>query len=192
MPELQTPAADTQGWMPLTQQRVFRQLMNAFAYPGRIEPLCPGADAQGALTRILATLLDGEVSLADLDAQVSPLGWARLEVRRDVPERSNFVLARGDRAPDFQPRLGTLESPEGGATVLVRVGALGRGGELRLSGPGIRGERRMAVTGLDPAWIEARSQWNGAFPMGVDLILVDDRQLAALPRTTRIHTEGAR
>jgi alpha-D-ribose 1-methylphosphonate 5-triphosphate synthase subunit PhnH len=34
-----------------------------------------------------------------------------------------------------------------------------------------------------------RQEWNGAFPLGVDMILFDASQIVALPRTTRITTK---
>ncbi|HCW91511.1 MAG TPA: carbon-phosphorus lyase subunit PhnH, partial [Marinobacter sp.] len=40
--------------------------------------------------------------------------------------------------------------------------------------------------GLTSQWLAERARWNRNFPMGVDLILVDDTQVVALPRTTRI------
>ena len=74
--------------------------------------------------------------------------------------------------------------------MILRVRELGVGARLLLKGPGILGQAALAVTGLDPAWLVAREDWNIGFPMGVDLLLVDDTQIAAIPRTTRIQTQG--
>ena len=55
-----------------------------------------------------------------------------------------------------------------------------------LKGPGIDGERALQVDGLPQDFIQ---QWreNGAqYPLGVDLVLVSDGAVAALPRTTRV------
>ncbi len=55
-----------------------------------------------------------------------------------------------------------------------------------LKGPGIDGERALHVEGLPQDFIQ---QWreNGAqYPLGVDLVLVSDGAVAALPRTTRV------
>lgn len=188
MPDVASIPSLSHPWAPLAQQRMFRGLMNAFAYPGRIESL--GVAAPDALRFVLAALVDGETSLADPDALVATDDWRRLQARRAVPEEAGFVVARGDRAPAFEPVLGTLESPERGATVILRVARLGEGTAWRIAGPGVDGERRVRVTGLAPAWLAARSRWNATFPMGVDWLLIDEARLVGLPRTTRIEGEA--
>lgn len=184
-------------WQPLVQQRVFRRLMEAAAFPGRIVAIAEDNDATDALTAVLATLLDGEVSLADPEGLVAGENWPRLETRAAAPEQADFILAQGARALGVEPRLGSLESPERSATLILRVAALGHGAAYGLSGPGVNGEddRRaseLRVTGLDPAWLAAREGWVSAFPLGVDFILVDAGRAAALPRTTRIAMKGDR
>ncbi|MCL2655884.1 MAG: phosphonate C-P lyase system protein PhnH [Betaproteobacteria bacterium] len=169
-------------WGPMAQQRVFRCLLEAFSYPGRIQ--------SASLPALLATLGDSEISLADPDELVAADDWRRLGARREAADKANFVVARGDIDPAFQPAIGTLESPEQGATILLRVRKLGRGAKLKLSGPGIQDAIKLAVGGLDPAWLERRAQWNAGFPMGVDFILVDGEQFAALPRTVSIAGEA--
>ena len=115
--------------------------------------------------------------------------WPNRQARRDSAESAAFVVADGARAPDFCPQLGTLESPERGATVVLTVTALGEGQRLRLSGAGIDGHSALAVSGWHPDWINARADWVAAFPLGVDVILCDGARFAALPRTTHIKME---
>jgi alpha-D-ribose 1-methylphosphonate 5-triphosphate synthase subunit PhnH len=178
-----------QAWQPLTQQAVFRQLMRAFSYPGLVETLCE-AGPGGALPRVLAILLDGEVTLADPDGLLASQLLTLLEARTRPAELAQFVVARAECAPQFEPALGTLESPEQGATLILCVARLGEGSALHLSGPGIDGAATLHVRGLDPAWLAARSNWNAGYPLGVDWILVDEQRLVALPRTTRISVKG--
>jgi alpha-D-ribose 1-methylphosphonate 5-triphosphate synthase subunit PhnH len=179
-------------WQPLAQQAVFRQLMRAFSYPGKVEVLCQNAhDTQdAALPHVLATLLDAEVTLADPDNLLDADLLTLLEARVLVAERAQFIVARADRAPQFTPMLGSLESPEQGATVILRVACVGEGSTLHLSGPGVNGSANLQVRGLDPKWLAARSSWNAGFPLGVDMILVDGQRAVALPRTTRISCKG--
>ena len=177
------------AWAPLTQQWVFRRLLEAFSYPGRVQSVT-GTDGTSALSLLLATLVDTEVALADPQGLVGADHWRRLGARRDTPERAHFIVARGDLAPTFEPSCGTLESPEWGATVVVRVHNLGEGARFVLSGPGIDRTTALTVSGFAPEWLARRSAWNAAFPMGVDLLLVDDTSMVALPRTTRIEVEG--
>lgn len=180
---LQSPLPTTLPsiWQADTQQRTFRQIMNSFARPGVIETL------EGeAMLLTLATLLDGATSLADLDGLVSAPDLARLEATAAKAEQARFVLTHGETAPAFKPSFGTLASPDMGATILLKIQAIGHGNKLILSGPGIDGTCEVAVAGLHPAWLAAHLEWNSAFPLGVDMLLVAGLQVMALPRTTRI------
>lgn len=174
-------------WQPALQQRVFRRLLDCFACPGRIAS--SDDSDRAALITLLAVLLDGETSLADPHRLLAAADWPKLQARRDSAEGAAFVVADGARAPDFSPQLGTLESPERGATLVLTVIALGEGQRLRLSGAGIDGHSVFAVSGLHPDWIGARANWVAAFPLGVDVILCDGSRFAALPRTTHIEME---
>ena len=184
-----TAEQDLQAWTAQRQQSVFRKLMRAFSYPGRIETL-EGANAP---TQALATLVDSEVTLADPNNLIDALTRQRLQTRMAATERAHFIVADGGVPPVFEPSLGTLESPEQGATILLQVTALGEGSAWQLVGPGIAASQSLAIAGLDPAWIERRRCWNEGFPLGVDLILIDRSRVVALSRTTsatRITAQG--
>jgi alpha-D-ribose 1-methylphosphonate 5-triphosphate synthase subunit PhnH len=173
-------------WQADTQQRAFRQIMNAFARPGITETLEGQALESEALLLTLATLLDGATTLADFDGMLSEHDLARLEVGTSAAEQARFVLTHGAAAPAFTPSIGTLESPDMGATIILKIQAFGSGSRLKLTGPGVDGEYDVAVEGLHPAWLAAHREWNSAFPLGVDFLLVAEHQVMALPRTTRI------
>lgn len=173
---------DLQAWVPQRQQGVFRQLMRAFSYPGRIETLA----GEAVLTQTLATLVDSEVTLADPQHLIDALTRQRLQTRMAGAERAQFIVADGSLPPAFEPSLGTLESPELGATILLQVAKLGEGAAWQLTGPGIAASQSLAIAGLDPAWIARRRCWNEGFPLGVDLLLIDRSRVLALPRTTSI------
>lgn len=189
-----TTATNTTGmtdlivWQAHTQQRLFRRLLDAFAYPGRLlDATDSGTTARLA---ILATLLDGEVNLADPHGLITPKDRLRLMAAAAAPEQARFVLADAARTPDFMPALGSLESPEFGATLVLEVQQLGAGSPLLLTGPGIASQTRLAVQGLHPAWMAQRADWVSAYPLGVDIILCDATHFAALPRTTQIIREA--
>jgi alpha-D-ribose 1-methylphosphonate 5-triphosphate synthase subunit PhnH len=173
-------SADLQAWSAPRQQTVFRQLLRAFSFPGRIETMTEG----DALTQTLATLVDREATLADPQNLLNDLTRQRLQARMTGPERAQFIVADGGLSPIFEPSLGTLESPEQGATILLTVAALGKGAAWQLCGPGIAATQALAIAGLDPAWLAHRQVWNDGFPLGVDLILMDANSVVALPRTT--------
>jgi alpha-D-ribose 1-methylphosphonate 5-triphosphate synthase subunit PhnH len=195
MNDLMQPLPGLDVWHPATQQAVFRRLLDCYSHPGRAAA-CSDTD-RAPLTALLATLLDAETSLANPHHLIEAGDWPKLEVRSGTAEHAAFVVANGALAADFTPRLGTLESPEQGATLLLLVNSLGNeqaqsGGQclnLKLSGPGIPGTLKLAVSGLHPGWLAARADWVSGFPLGVDLILCDSRCFTALPRTTHIELE---
>lgn len=178
-------------WMPDAQQQAFRAVLDGFARPGTLVP----AQQPSAVLMFLSAVLDESVSLAD------PLGLVGTDARRlllapTAPEaQARFVLLDGRRPPDagFQPTLGTLESPELSATLVLTVDALSdalttadAAVVLQLQGPGVPGTRVLAVSGLHPDWLARRAAWVGAYPTGVDIVLAAPDAMAALPRTTRI------
>lgn len=165
-------------WDALAQQAGFRALLRAFSYPGTIVPL------PGALLQVAATLIDGAVCWADPDELVDARLAALLESPAVAPGQAAFIVADASRTPRFEPLPGTLESPEHGATIILRVQRLGSGEPFALHGPGIEGARSLAVEGMASGWWQRRAGWNAGFPCGVDLILVDADSVVALPRTT--------
>jgi alpha-D-ribose 1-methylphosphonate 5-triphosphate synthase subunit PhnH len=188
MNKLKAHMATPDLWLPPMQQLLFRDLLHAFSYPGQVR----ASRAAEPMTwlALLAAILDGEVGLADPHGMIPADQWPMLEAVPGTPDQAAFIVADGGRELDFQPRLGSLESPETGATLLLRVAALGEAGagavHLGLSGPGVRDRTGLAVTGLHPSWLEARAGWVAAFPLGVDVLLCDDCRFAALPRTTQV------
>jgi len=184
-----------QWWMPDAQQTIFRAVLDGFARPGTEVAVGAGVGGDAALV-LLATLVDESVTLADPGGRLDPDQRRLLRAPAAAPGAARFVLLDGSAPPasDFQPALGTLESPELGATLVVTVGALAGAGAirpagsvaLRLGGPGVLGERELYVAGLHPAWLTRRAEWVSAYPLGVDLVLCAPDRLVALPRTTRI------
>lgn len=174
-------------WQPMTQRRLFRVILDAAARPGTIAELRPLLQGAPAISGVLATFCDASQTLADPDRLLSAADWSFLGARPEEPSRARFVLADGAMPLGaWTPALGTLEAPDLGATLILRVARLGEGAAWRLSGPGIPGERLLRVSAWDEGWIEARARWCGQFPLGCDLLLADAQRVVALPRTTRI------
>lgn len=184
---------DSNIWDPAKQQQLFRSLLDAFSYPGRITP-CATARTSSWFT-LLSTLVDGQTTLADPHKLLEESQWPKLEARRASPEAAAFVVVDGSRAPEFLPNLGTLEAPEYGATLMLRVTSLNDAGigtlRLKLSGPGIRQPLTIGVDGLHEDWLTSRNDWVSTFPLGVELVLCEAKSFVALPRTTRITVGGA-
>jgi alpha-D-ribose 1-methylphosphonate 5-triphosphate synthase subunit PhnH len=177
-------------WQADTQQQNYRKLLEAMSRPGSVERLQGLDDLSGASMAVLATLLDGSVSLADPHDLLQASDWPLLQTERVAAEAADYLLCDGSRPPGFQPKLGTLPSPEASATLVLVVESLVSGDlGLSLTGPGIDGRRSCQLTGLDNAWLEAREQWVCGFPLGIDLILVDRTHVMAIPRTTRVEVD---
>ncbi|RQS71138.1 phosphonate C-P lyase system protein PhnH [Burkholderia sp. Bp8963] len=191
MNKLQTRiASHPADWTPLAQQRAFRRILDAFSYPGRIAEL--ETQATHVLPLVLATLVDPATTLADPCELIDAADRQRLGAKTASATAARFVVMPGSQVPDFEPALGTLDSPENGATVVLVVDEIKHGSGLLLGGPGIQGSNPLQVTGVDSQWWELRKQWNSAFPLGVDVVLLGDCSLVALPRTIRIDVEGGR
>jgi alpha-D-ribose 1-methylphosphonate 5-triphosphate synthase subunit PhnH len=188
-------------------QRAFRAVLDALAHPARSFPLAGPADPPAALGRGLAavalTLLDEDCAvwlggaLAN-DAEVAP--WLAFHTgARRVPAaaEADFVIADPAALPPLASlSLGTDEAPHLSATVVLDIrgcrGFASTGfantGPARFcaGGPGIDG-----TATLDAPWAADgfAAEWHrntGIFPRGVDLLLVDEDTVAALPRTTRL------
>ena len=91
-------------------------------------------------------------------------------------------------APDeFPPlNLGTDENPETAATVIIQTQSLDDTGKLKLTGPGIKKSRFLNAESIPTSLWDHRGEANSLFPKGIDIILTSNKQLSALPRTTKI------
>ncbi|MPZ12945.1 MAG: phosphonate C-P lyase system protein PhnH [Chloroflexi bacterium] len=141
----------------------------------------------------------------------------RLDSPLDPPDRAEFVVVADlAQLPDILTvvRRGTLLAPEASATVIAAVPRLlvasgpphdglaaatkvqadektqkGPNGWYWLEGPGTRPDRLLRLGGLTTAAIECREEANRAYPMGVDMLLIDPLgQALGLPRRVRIST----
>lgn len=176
-------------WLTETQQILFNSLMQVMSRPGRLDNWAQWLENSPAYLGALATLVDGEVSLADRDGLLKANHWPLLQVQQKEAEAANYVLCDASKAACFQPKLGTLSSPDFAATLILKVGSLAEQEgdiQLKLTGPGVNGESVVYVSGIHSEWLEQRNAWCCAFPLGIDCILLDDRQVMGLPRTTQV------
>jgi alpha-D-ribose 1-methylphosphonate 5-triphosphate synthase subunit PhnH len=188
-------------------QATFRALLDAMSRPGTIQKIrritytaSPGGFCRPSLS-ILKTLCDHRVSFSIGESHATS-EWIRyLEVNLSAPYRTvdsaDFVLFDGAAYDDGFTRIrrGSLEFPEGSATALLFIARLSAGPDdtegpvcdLTVAGPGVNGRARLSVTGLDPTYVAERKRSNRAFPLGIDLFLVDpDGLVAGVPRTSTV------
>lgn len=179
-------------WQPDIQQTNFRLVLDAMSHPGRCFTLHTLPDEGPVVLSILATLLDAEVSLSDPHDLLRADDWLMLQAKSASTDEADYVLCDAMQLPNLSPKLGTLPNPDQSATLILKVGKLGMGDhKLTLSGPGIKDIEYLSINGLKLDWLSKRDDWNGAFPLGIDIILVDDKSVAALPRTTNVKVEVA-
>lgn len=178
-------------------QTLFRQILEATSYVGRIEtldlPLTPPAGLGAAAGALVLVLVDNDVELwlsASLREEITP--WVRFHcgapvLAGDTLDTAFALLAQGDALPPLKTaRLADPERPDISTTVIVECTALTGGRKLRATGPGIQGEIVIAPAGLPENLLKEWQALRLYLPVGVDLFLTAGNQLMALPRYTRI------
>ncbi|MBW4475089.1 MAG: phosphonate C-P lyase system protein PhnH [Stenomitos rutilans HA7619-LM2] len=176
-------------WQAETQQKIFHALLNCMSLPGEIADLSHYLGKSSALVGVLATLLDGTVSLSDEDGLISKNDRHLLQASTAPSAIANFVIKDATKPPQdgFSPNLGELPNPEKGATLILQGETLGIGDlSLQLTGPGVNGARQTSIMGFHSEWFMYRQQWVENFPLGVDLCLVTSAQIMAIPRSIKI------
>lgn len=181
-------------------QRAFRTVLDAMAHPGRVLEIATDVGPAGLLQPAAAAAC---LTLADRDTPVwiqpgSPgaeyattarfLGFhCNCPITNDPAAAAFAVIHSPLRMPALCSfRLGEADYPDRSTTLLIQVTGFDAPASVRLSGPGIRDRRSLAVAGLSSGfWNEWRE--NGAlFPRGVDVLFMNGFMIAALPRTTRV------
>ena len=85
---------------------------------------------------------------------------------------------------------GSNEYPDRSTTLILQVESLSAGPEVALQGPGIDGTATLRAS-IQPGDLFERLAINAAlFPRGIDVVLVHDDCIVAIPRTTRLVRRG--
>ena len=182
-------------------QAAFRRIMRALSAPGTIlacgEALAPPPPLARAAAATLLTLADFETPLWIAPSFPAAIGdylaFHTGAPRAAAPDKAAFALVdlSADGLDLARFALGTAEYPDRSTTIVVQTASLDAGPRLRLTGPGVRGEARLAVASLPADFAAQWAEIRAGFPLGVDLVFAADARLAALPRSTAI-IEGAR
>jgi alpha-D-ribose 1-methylphosphonate 5-triphosphate synthase subunit PhnH len=175
-------------------QGVFRTIMQAFAYPAMARPFDPRLKPPGRLSAEAAAVL---LTLADYDTPVwldeglsgclATRGFLRFHCScalTDEPSEAAFaIVSDGAQMPPLSVfAQGIAEYPDRSTTVILQAQDLSRR-DWAFHGPGLK---ESAAFGFSPAPTDFLPQWKrnkSNFPLGVDLILVASREIAALPRS---------
>lgn len=171
-------------------QGMFRLLLEAMSNPTRIMNVSEYADRfqcdHPLLMASAATLLDNEVSFnacedQPLSDEIASLTLAKL---RGIGEADYIFVTdprRLERAVSGA-KGGTPDNPNRSATIIFRnVG--GHAGQMRFSGPGIRGTATVQATRTMLDAVTARDSRGLEYPEGIDMIFITDGgRMLALPR----------
>jgi alpha-D-ribose 1-methylphosphonate 5-triphosphate synthase subunit PhnH len=85
---------------------------------------------------------------------------------------------------------GSNEYPDRSSTLIIQVESLTEGSAIELCGPGIDGSA-IVHAALQPVDLFERLAINAKlFPRGIDVVLVADDAIVAIPRTTRLVGSG--
>lgn len=187
----------------LSAQSTFRSVMDAMARPGSVQRIVPMAGAPGPMMRgtaaIALTLFDHDTPLW-LDTRMAEssdlVKWLKFHtgapVVQDCSIASFALISDGTALPPLDRfALGTSEYPDRSTTVIIQVDSLALGRAFELRGPGIDGVATLQAS-IKPFDLFERLRVNEAlFPRGIDVVLVADDAVVAIPRTTRVVSQGS-
>jgi alpha-D-ribose 1-methylphosphonate 5-triphosphate synthase subunit PhnH len=186
----------------LSAQSTFRSVMDAMARPGAVQRIVPMAGTAGPMMRGMAaialTLFDHDTPLW-LDPRMSEstdvLKWLKFHTGAPVIQDSSIaafaLISDGVLLPNFDRfALGTNEYPDRSTTVIIQVESLESGRSFELRGPGIDGVATLQASFKPFDLFELLSFNETLFPRGIDVVLVADDAVVAIPRTTRVTSMG--
>jgi alpha-D-ribose 1-methylphosphonate 5-triphosphate synthase subunit PhnH len=186
----------------LSAQSTFRSVMNAMARPGSIQRIASTAGTPAAMMRgtaaIALTLFDHDTPVW-LDGRMSATAdvakWLKFHTSAPVVTDSSIASFALVGDPENLPALdrfafGSNEYPDRSTTLILQVESLRHGPVVELQGPGIDGMAELRAS-LQPRDLFERLAINTTlFPRGIDVVLVHDDSIVAIPRTTRLVRGG--
>jgi alpha-D-ribose 1-methylphosphonate 5-triphosphate synthase subunit PhnH len=185
----------------LSAQSTFRSLMEAMARPGTVQQIRAVAGTPASLMRgtaaIALTLFDHDTPIwLDRTMSATPdVGrWLRFHtgapVMADSSASSFAVIGNARDLPPLDSfALGSNEYPDRSTTLILQIDSLTSGPAYELTGPGIDGVAVLQAT-ISGNLFEQLGINATLFPRGVDVVLVHDDVIVAIPRTTRLAAHG--
>ena len=182
----------------LSAQTTFRSVMDAMARPGSVQQVVAAVGTPASMMRgtaaIALTLFDHDTPIW-LDAKFAETTevakWLKFHSSAPVVADSSIasfaLICEASAFPDLNRfSFGTNEYPDRSTTLILQVTSLTHGREYRLSGPGIDGTALLRAM-IAPNDLFDRLAINAAlFPRGIDVVLVADDAIVAIPRTARL------
>jgi len=186
----------------LSAQSTFRSVMEAMARPGSVQRVTASIGTPPPMMRgaaaIALTLFDHDTPIW-LDEKMSETmdvaRWLKFHsgapIVADTSISAFALIGDAGALPDLDRfALGSNEYPDRSTTLILQVASLTRGPAYELRGPGIDGSAALNAT-FEPKDLFERLSINATlFPRGVDVVLVADDAIVAIPRTTRLIAHG--
>jgi alpha-D-ribose 1-methylphosphonate 5-triphosphate synthase subunit PhnH len=178
-------------------QRAFRAILDATAHPTRPFPLAGPTEPPTTLGRGLAaialTLLDEDCAVwlgGALARDTEVAAWLAFHTgarRVNAAAAAGFVITDPGTLPPLSSlSLGTDETPHLSATVVLDIRGCTGPARFTAQGPGIDGAATVTAPWAPDGFADAWHRNTEIFPRGVDLLLVDEDTVTAVPRTTRL------
>jgi alpha-D-ribose 1-methylphosphonate 5-triphosphate synthase subunit PhnH len=185
----------------LSAQSTFRSVMDAMARPGTVQRIVAAAGGPAAMMRgtaaIALTLFDHDTPVwldPDMAATSDVAKWLKFHSGAPVVADSSicsFALLGDGELPALDCfSFGTDEYPDRSTTLILQVESLTEGPAFDLSGPGIDGGAVLRATIEPPGLFERLAVNATLFPRGIDVVLVADDAIVAIPRTTHLVAKG--
>lgn len=158
----------------------FEALMWAMARPGEVTDLPTG------LRDLVPALLDRECRVMLDDPLLATLVMATGASLVAAHHADHAICLHPQACLSVMQALsaGSALYPDDGATLVVSA-RIGLGQAVRLTGPGIETEKIVRIGELPKGFFELRAQ-KCRYPEGIELVIVDEQRLMALPRSTKI------
>jgi alpha-D-ribose 1-methylphosphonate 5-triphosphate synthase subunit PhnH len=186
----------------LSAQTTFRSVMDAMARPASVQRVTAGVGAPSRLMRgtaaIALTLFDHDTPIwldPTLAAAPDIAKWLKFHTGAPLISDTSvcsFALALdGGNLPALDRfSFGSNEYPDRSTTLILQVQSLNEGRVYELCGPGIDGTAILRAA-IEPDDLFERLAINATlFPRGLDVVLVHDDAIVAIPRTTRLAKGG--
>ncbi|UPJ46670.1 phosphonate C-P lyase system protein PhnH [Bradyrhizobium sp. 200] len=186
----------------LSAQSVFRSVMDAMARPGNAQRTASVAGTPAGMMRgtaaLALTLFDHDTPIwldPVMSATPEVAKWLKFHTSTPVVADSSIASFALVGDPQNLPALdrfafGSNEYPDRSTTLILQVESLTDGPVVELQGPGIDGTVALRAA-IQPHDLFERLAINAVlFPRGIDVVLVHDDAIVAIPRTTRLVRGG--
>ena len=173
-------------------QHAFRRVLDALSRPGQGVSLgrsVKGVPLGPAMSHLLLTLTDDDTPVWWQPLDHSAADWLRFHTGAPLAgatgQAAFAVVVNAQTMPSLDAfACGTVESPEGSATLFVEVPSLDTGPVVNWRGPGIQEMQAVRIAGLPTHFWTQWQANNESFPLGVDIVFTCADVAIGLPRST--------